>query len=310
MKTDRKVSREVAKTLTLSWAITVLWVIPSLRLIPQLPQEIGIHFNSAGRPDDFGSPLGFIITLAVISVVISPIVSIGMYGDFGFGGMRRILSGITAATAAFIGSLAFYTIYLHRGVSNATDVHLDGTVQLVGISAALVAFIIGWLICSPMPDEPNIQLMGAGAKMTAKWRGSATAGIGLCIFYLGIVVGLIGVFFLAQLPYFSLLALPVAAMLFSAARVDVYIDQEGIGWNLLFGLFSRRIPWEKITDLSVTTVHAGDYDGWGWRDGGHCFVILVRSGDGLRIEYEGRRPLIITVDGAQEAVAIASEIRQ
>lgn len=65
-----------------------------------------------------------------------------------------------------------------------------------------------------------------------------------------------------------------------------------------------------IAEATVEHVQPMRYGGWGYRGSGtRCRAIIVRRGDGLRLEMNDGRSLIVTVDHADEAAGLVNDLK-
>ncbi len=95
------------------------------------------------------------------------------------------------------------------------------------------------------------------------------------------------------------------------SRVAVEFDEQelrirfGPGWPV------RRIPWSRVISVEYLYVHPLQWGGWGYRilPLRRAQAIVLRAGDGLRLELSNGQALIVTVDGAKRALDVIRKLR-
>ncbi len=68
-----------------------------------------------------------------------------------------------------------------------------------------------------------------------------------------------------------------------------------------------RIARKDIESVTAETIDPLKWGGYGYRGGMHLFkraAIVLRKGDALRLKLKNGRTLLVTVDGAREAVEV------
>jgi hypothetical protein len=96
-----------------------------------------------------------------------------------------------------------------------------------------------------------------------------------------------------------------------SSRVAVEFDAQelrvrfGPGWPM------RRIPWSRVISVEYLYVHPLQWGGWGYNllPRRRTQAIVLRAGDGLRLELSNGRALVITVDQAKRALDAIRKLR-
>lgn len=105
-----------------------------------------------------------------------------------------------------------------------------------------------------------------------------------------------------------LLAVGTPALL-AFLEVRVRVDARGTHWQLLPGFPRGSIPHDEVTRVGAVDIRPGDWGGWGWRVGTQGQAVLIRGGEGLRIQ-RGSRNLYITVDDVARGAALIEAYRR
>ena len=96
-----------------------------------------------------------------------------------------------------------------------------------------------------------------------------------------------------------------------SSRVAVEFDDQelrvrfGPGWPL------RRIPWSRVISVEYLYVHPLQWGGWGYNllPRRRAQAIVLRAGDGLRLELSNGHALVITIDQAKQALDCIRRLR-
>ncbi len=145
-------------------------------------------------------------------------------------------------------------------------------------------------------------------------RGLAVLGlgVGLVLAALGIVVAVA-----ASLPVAGGVLLALAAVIAVAAwwiaqlRVEVTAEAFVVGWGR-FARPRKRITWDRVGAVSALQVEPSSWGGWGyrWIPWAHASAAVVRRGPGIRLDLEGGRVFVVTVDDAVAGAKAASAARR
>ena len=106
------------------------------------------------------------------------------------------------------------------------------------------------------------------------------------------------------------LVLGVIAAIWSS-RLAVEIDSTelrvrfGPGWPV------RRIPWSRVISVEYLNVHPLQWGGWGYRvlPLRRAQAVVLRAGDGLRLELSNGGTFVLTVDHAKQALDVIRKLR-
>lgn len=91
--------------------------------------------------------------------------------------------------------------------------------------------------------------------------------------------------------------------------VNVRVDARGTHWQLFPGIPRGTLPHGEVTRVGAVDIRPGDWGGWGWRMSLQGRAILIRGGEGLRIQ-RGKKNFYITVDDAARGAALIEAYRK
>lgn len=279
----------------------------------RLPDPVASHWGVGGQPD--GSlPLiaeVVVLCLAASAVAYGPIVAARFP-------MPRAQARVLVAAAGF-GSVLLAGVRIASVQANVDVARwqeagaLTGGTVLVAAAAGLVAGAVGWWAAGSRPDLPPPSTQPPAAVEVAPgeavvWVGAASGRLPIVVATGLLVVAALGVVFAPPEPRTVLvIVLPLVALALSAlAQVRVTVGPAGVsvacGW---LGWPRLRVPIADVTEVTVEDVAPMSYGGWGIRVVPGATGVIVRRGEGLRIERRsGRRTLVVTVDDAARAAGV------
>jgi hypothetical protein len=288
-------------------------VLPMLILWSQLPEPIAVHWSADFRPD--GS-MPKHVALWPPAAIIGGALLISLIGAghaYRHGRAARLMvvafgSGLAAATSATI-----VTRNLGRAVWSDAGSQTPGLLVLQ-IGMALVSASRVWRDVRPPPAARGSALpLAPGAR--AFWSGGASnpwlLGIGAYLLVQALALQ-------AWLPPFRMLPVWLALhiVMFVAleffSRVRVTIDRRGVAIRYgHLGLWTRRVPLERITAAHAIALDALEHGGWGYRGGLLLFgkaSIVVRSGPAIRLDLDNGQRLFVTVDDASTGARLLNAL--
>lgn len=264
----------------------------------QLPDPVASHFDFSGRADGF-------LSLAPLTAAM-----------LGVGGLLLVLLHRLSTTRLMSGAGAGMVIFLaaQRGLADAADATLGPALPLalaVGVAGGLLVGVLADPPAAPSHPEPAGEVpLHPGSR--AVWFGRArvprvghwiTLGALFTVALLAVMAFLDGAWVSALL-----LALGAPALL-AFLEVRVRVDARGTHWQLLPGFPRGTIPHDEVTRVGAVDIRPGDWGCWGWRVGVQGQAVLIRGGEGLRIQ-RGRKNLYITVDDAARGAALIEAYRR
>jgi hypothetical protein len=295
----------------LAWLVAA--VAPFAIAWHRLPDPIASHWTLFGDPNG-ALPRGAAVALHVGFALLA---AIGAYvvtrpGDH----PRGVATGVGVAT--FIGSLfaaiAIAVVIANYDAETWQDAHQHVLALLVAPGAACVAAAIASRVARSLdPAPPRIAPLpsvGLGATERAMWVGSArNRGFG---------IGGIAALALAAVAY-ALGNTPTAITLAIAGLLlvpfgEVYVRVDDRGLAIGFGPIAWprvRVALADIRSARRLDISPTKHGGWGYRGSLTVFgkaAAIVRGGDGLEIDLDGNRTLIVSTDDAATAAGLLNDL--
>lgn len=313
-------------------ALVALQIVVTLVWLPRLPNPMVVHWSGAGVPDGFASPLLNLIMYPIVGGIVALLFFVTklqglndrMRGaetrGVALGPIDRLVPAIVLATAVMICSLNLITTWMQLDLADTTALAPSLGAMLWPWGIGIAAGALGYLAQSKLRMVSNVrgeagELFELAETERAVWVGSIGASkafnwtmglstlamVATFLLVLGVrpveVVGIaIGAFALAL----------VLALWVMCARFDVRIDDLGLEARSMLGWPVLRALAKDVTKVEVSEIHPfGEFGGWGWRISVDGKVgVVMRNGEGIRIEREKGRPLVVTLDDAESAAAV------
>ena len=316
--TDRTAARLrfTASMLVIPLAVTIAAFVWGLWAKPQLPDPMATHFWLDMSADDFASPGSFIASVAGTAIAVAVI--FGAMTMTGISSMRagKIFAGIGAGSIAYPPLLLVSVAHPQLGLYDARGFSLPvpnfiAAFVACGIIGLFVAVFIRPTV-EPEDTVPAAAPVAVTESTRAAWfgRGHASWVLMLILGIAAAVTAVPTVFAIRDGDTGLSFALGASTVLMALlawmfAVVRVRIDATGVRWSLGPGIPRGHIRFDAIRSVSAVELKPADWGGWGYRLGGKGTAILVRGGEGLRIEKASGSALFISVDDAARGAALA-----
>ncbi|KAM9861617.1 hypothetical protein ACI1US_02519 [Leucobacter sp. BZR 635] len=310
--------------------LVVVEVIVFLAWLPRLPDEIAVHWSGAGVADGFASPILTIVMFPLVGLLMASLFFVTKAADLQaklspsrggdvWGPMNRFLPAVVLCAAVSIFTLGIYTTWLQLDLADGRDLAPNLWAMVVPWPVGIAAGVLGYFAQPKLRVSAEVDAdAGTPLEIAATERVAWLGSIGVTKPYLwtmitALVVGAAGFIFVLSLRSSS----PVLVACMGAAfglvlvlsvlslRFNVRIDERGfearsfVGWPVL------RAAADNVADVSVGEINPlAEFGGWGLRvtvDG--RVGIVMRTGEGLRIERRKGRDLVVTLDDAESAAA-------
>jgi hypothetical protein len=284
-------------------ALTV--ALSSLLLRDDLPDPVAVHWS--GSTAD-----GFLSLQATTALTFVMVLVLGLGMTIAAGRMPGRLEAATLA-ASGLGLPAFLTV-LHLGTLQAnrgTDgvaVPFPAWALGIGALSAVALGLLGWWL-APAPvaqadaelDAPEVDIAPGESVV---WTGRAAAASGFLLLPFGMLV--LGAVLLGlREPVAAAIVVGAGLLVASTLRVRVAVGPAGLRVRGgPFGLVGTTVPLRDITAVRAERIAPMAYGGYGYRVKPGVRAVVVRDGPGLHVERDGRADLVVTVDGAEQAVGV------
>jgi hypothetical protein len=278
-----------------------------------LPEPIASHWTLFGEPNgamhrtsSVALHVGFALLAAIGAYVVT------RPGDH----PRGVATGVGVAT--FVGSLfaaiAIAVVIANYDAETWQDAHQHVLALLVAPGFACVATVIASRAARSLdPAPPRIaplSSVGLGATERAAWVGGARnrgfgAG-GIAALALAAVAYALG-----NTPTAITLAL-AGILLVPFAELQVRVDDRGLAIGFGPAAWPRvHVALADIRSARRLDISPMKHGGWGYRGSLTVFgkaAAIVRGGDGLEVELDGNRTLIVSTDDAATAAGLLNDL--
>lgn len=308
--------RFTAAMLALPSAVTIAAVAWVLWATPRLPDPMATHFSGGLRADGFSSPGTFLwVIVAVTAAVAATFAAMAMTGVTSVRA-GKVFIGIGAGSIAFGPVLAVSVAHPQLELSEAADFHLPAINLVAALLGSIVIGVIAAMIIRPRVEQekpvPEAEPIAVTESSRAAWFASGRVSL---LPMIVIVVAILVTAVAAVLGFragdtglgvgMGVTAAIVALTAAMFAIVRVRIDASGVRWSLGPGFPRGHVPLGSIRSISAVELKPSEWGGWGYRLGGQGTAILLRGGEGLRIEKADGSALFISVDDATRGAALA-----
>lgn len=274
----------------------------------RLPDPLPRHWNFAGEVDGTTGLVAFTVWV-VGAVGVLTVVGLVLVWAV----RSRDVAGFSAALAGglawFMGALYIGTLLESLDAARAEDVALPLLAIVVG---GVVALAVGFALAKLVPALPSgEQTVDAPANSLTfdvdekvVWIGSASSR---ALRWIGVAVAAVGGVGVPVAGQGSLILVLVGVVVALTSTVATRIDDAGVRvrWTAL-GVVGTTTPLAEVVGVEVTEARPGEWGGWGYRMSSRGSAHLVRAGEAIVLHRRGRKDLLITVDGADQARGVVA----
>lgn len=291
--------------------LIVLW-------LPELPNPAATHWG-VGGVNGYGAPATFVWLAIGVGLGVPVLIAVATFAVARgqWGGAARLLGAVALGLSGFIAVTTTGSVAIQRGIDDAHQVGGIGGLMIAAAAVLVVLAATGWLVqphVRPTPGAPlqpaHISSIAAGERVV--WLATATmspVAMALISVVIVLVVGITAVMAVqasegAWIPLLSLVLIGLAFA--SSASFRVRIGPDGLSVRSQIGVPRTHVPLDEITAVRAVDCNPfGEFGGFGWRMGtdGRTGIVL-RRGPAIEVERRGRRPLVVTVDGADVAAGL------
>jgi hypothetical protein len=272
------------------------------------------HWSLSGHPNGAMGPSA--LTAIITVLVIAPCIGMGLLA-FRKSAQRGEISppmAIAGFIAGLMATVSWMTVRANVDAATWRDAAQLGVDKLVlSLSAGVVLAAVIARLSRPLETAaaaaPDIPRAGLAAGSRAVWVGGARAGWALAL-----ALGLLVIaFVVARIHIAAGIGTAVASLAgvwFTSIRVTV--DRHGV--SIAYGPLRwpvQRIPIAEIRQASVLDVHPMAWGGWGYRGSLKVLkqaAVVLRSGEGVKLELTGDRIFVVTVDDARQAAGLINDL--
>jgi hypothetical protein len=315
--THRPPTRVLFVAVGLPLAITAVGVALLLAWLPELPDQLAVHWGLDG-PDGFASSTAFVVGYALMGIGF-----VVLFGALAIAGRRvgpnwvqKMLASTSLGVAVVLFATFVATTEVQRGLEDAADAPDIGILVIGGVVAGLVAGVAGWFIQPKVVNQENelaaAEPLRLAPEERAVWLAKTRTPVGALVVIILAIAFVLGVTVFVTVQsggaaWFLLLApiiLLALALLTTSWRVRV--DEHGLVVRSVMGWPVYRVSVAEIAKAGATEVSPGaDFGGWGLRWApNRRFGIITRGGPALEVQRHDGRSLVVTVDDAETGAAL------
>ncbi|PVE91536.1 DUF1648 domain-containing protein [Microbacterium sp. TPD7012] len=292
-------------------AVIVAW-------LPSMPDQVAVHWGVSGA-DGFAPASTYLWILLGVGLVLPVLMAITTFAAVGahWGGAARLMGALAAGLAAFATAMSLGSLAMQRDLAPEADVPGIGLVMLGSFAALAAVGAVAWAVqprvgpeSGPTLESRQIVRIAEGERVV--WLATTSMPRA------AVAVLLLLLLSLAALAAFMLgtgvqggwvvavVVLVVAFAMVATTAFRVRVTPEGFAARALIGWPRIEIPLDEVESARAVDVSPfGEFGGWGWRialDG--RTGIVIRRGPAIEVARRGRRPFLVTIDGAEEAAAL------
>ncbi|MGN8024983.1 DUF1648 domain-containing protein [Microbacterium sp. 22242] len=304
----------VAVPLVLSAVVLVL----VLSWLPELPSPAATHWGPTGV-DRFGPPVAFVWLTVLLGFALPAAMTIGavLAVRAHWGGAARLLGAMALGLSGLSAVVTLGAVGMQRGLADAKQAGDLGGAMLLGVGVFLVLIAVGWVVqphVRPAPAAPlrpaHVTAIAQGERVV--WLATATMPPMALLLVSLLAVVVVGITAVMAIRFTDRLWVPVLTLLLiggalaTSASFRVRVGPDGLTVRSQAGFPRVHVPLDEIVSVRAVECNPfGEFGGFGWRLGldGRTGIVL-RRGPAIEVERRDRRPLVVTVDGAEVGVAV------
>lgn len=315
-------SRFTLVALILPAIVVAAAVVVQALALPSLPGVVATHWSFDGTPDGF-SPVWTVPVLTAVLGLGLPAVLFGVAfrslrrGEHG--AAYRLLGAVALGVAVLLSTLMTWTLVLQVG---GADAQLPALVVFSSLLAGVAVGAVGWMLQPHAPwhpvatHTPDALPLAPGERVL--WTQAVTvASAGQVVLASAVALTVAVAVMVAVLTastWATLLSGAIAVLLaivvVASSRFHVRVDADGLTATSAVGWPRVAVPVADIVSAEVVNVSPmAEFGGWGlrWGPGGSLGVVL-RAGEGIRVQRTNGRSVTVTVDDAATATALLTAL--
>ena len=291
--------------------LAVLTVAPVL-VVDDLPDRLATRWDAGGTPTS-SSSAGLLVGVVGVVVGLSAAALVAVAIS------RRPRSPqqlpLIAGSAAVVGAVCALPIAMilvaNRGADDWREVAGPAGWQIVAVvgGSLVLGALAAWAASSfpvvddrPEPTPPLAAPTGAQVAWSRRLSVGWAMAASLATVAAGVVTAATG-----QLGL-GLVVAVVGAATSVLSRIQVFADRRGVTVTYGWWTWPRtRIPLDRIESAAAIEVLPSEWGGWGYRGSVRLFrqaAVVLRKGEGLRVDLNDGRRFVVTIDDAATAAAV------
>jgi uncharacterized membrane protein len=308
-------ARRIGLGIVLPAAIVILALLPLWLFEVRLPEPLASHWNMRGIPNGAMSRAKLALIIAVFAGGAAVALSMAAFRRRAGRGEITGLMAVASCVGGLVAAMSWATARANLDIATWKQASPLGVPMIalcigVGITlGAVVARVSRTLETEPTAVPRGIPTAGLAPGARAMWVGTART---LWAAPLAIILFAIGLALQFRVPGTGLLLLAVGAAFLLFTSIRVTVDRNGV--RIAYGLLGwpvQRIALAEIQQASMLQVKPMEWGGWGYRGSMKLMrraAIVLRAGEGIRLELAGQRTLVITVDDAEQGAGVINDL--
>jgi hypothetical protein len=323
--------RHTLRTLVVAAVVPVVIVLAAAALmfswVGSVPDPVAMHWGFGGQPDGAAPPESFPVLFVIIGLSLTAIlggVVVFVAHRSVMTWMMKFISVLSPGIVVFISVTFTASLGSQRGLRSWHDAPSIFPALLIGLGAGILIAVAAWFVLPPAikgwtsasvaPAKPLALREGE----RATWHHNAASPASFVWLWLVISAAVVAVTIVGIVSsggrLWVLAILPILIMVLAIATFawTIRVDARGLLARSTLGLPRISIPLSDIVSAEVVQVNPfQEFGGWGIRWGfNHDLGIVLRSGEGLRVNRRKGRSLVITVDDASTAASLIAGLVQ
>jgi hypothetical protein len=194
----------------------------------------------------------------------------------------------------------------------------------LGFGALLLAIVVGFTVgaatahlsraleTTPISNAGNLPSAGLAPGTRAVWVGTARAWGASWTTPLGIAFLAMALVTQIWKPVLGPVHLILGLSILLLTSIRVTVDRNGV--RIAYGLLGwpvQRVRLAQIQQASTLQVKPMEWGGWGYRGSLKLMrraAVVMRTGEGIRLQLDGERTLVITVDDAEQGAGVINDL--
>jgi hypothetical protein len=295
--------------------LVVLALLPLVLFEARMPEPLASHWGLRGTPNGAMAHAKLLFIVAVIACGAALIMCFSAFRRSAGRGEITSLMALAGFMGGLVAALSWTTTRANLDATTWQQASHLGIGQImvpVGMGIALAALVARFSraleTASPV-EAGTILTAGLAPGARAIWVGTARATWAAPV---AIIILAIGVFTQIWKPAFGFIHLAVGLLCLLFTSICVTVDRNGV--RIAYGLLHwpvQRVALGEIQQASMLQVKPLEWGGWGYRGSLKLMrraAIVLRAGQGIRLELAGDRTLVITVDDAEQAAGVINDL--
>jgi hypothetical protein len=295
----------------LAWLVVA--VAPFLLAWQHLPEPIASHWTLFGRPNG-AMPRISVLAIHGGAAFLAAIAAFVATRERDHARGTGASVGLATSIGTLFAGISIAVVITNYGVATWQDAHQTPIVILIAPAAACIAAALASRSARTLDAPPtalsSLPTIGLGPTERAAWLGRARNKL----FSIGAIVSIassITAYALSQVSTAIKFGL-IGVVLVFVSELHLFIDERGLaitfgplGWPRI------RVKLAEIRSARRLDIAPMKHGGWGYRGSLTIFgraAAIVRGGDGIELQLEGNRTLLVSTDDAGVAAGLLNDL--